>query len=144
MSTYSDLLKSPKWQKKRLEIMQRDKFACKKCGDSDTQLQVHHLKYENNKDPWEYSNKDLLTLCSDCHYEIEQLKKSDYKLDFTKIKIYKLKNEKSKYSRIMFLSDRKYFFISCYNEDNLLQIAFELGKISVSNIKRIISYYNGI
>jgi 5-methylcytosine-specific restriction endonuclease McrA len=32
--TYSELLKSPKWQKKRLEIMSRDKFTCKKCGDT--------------------------------------------------------------------------------------------------------------
>ena len=30
---YSEQLKSPKWQKKRLEIMQRDKFTCQLCGD---------------------------------------------------------------------------------------------------------------
>lgn len=64
---YSDLLKSPKWQKKRLEIMNRDKFTCKLCGDTETQLHVHHKEYINGNDPWDYDNKLLITICEDCH-----------------------------------------------------------------------------
>lgn len=45
--SYSDKLKSPKWQKKRLEIMRRDKFRCRLCKDEETQLSVHHKEYIN-------------------------------------------------------------------------------------------------
>lgn len=62
---YKDLLKSPKWQKKRLDIFQRDNFKCTVCNDSETQLHVHHLKYCKN--PIEQPNEDLVTLCKDCH-----------------------------------------------------------------------------
>ena len=74
MSTYSDLLKSPKWQKKRLDIMNRDKFTCVKCGDNETELHVHHLQYINGNKPWEYDNNDLVTLCKNCHELIETTK----------------------------------------------------------------------
>lgn len=63
---YSDKLKSPHWQKKRLEILSRDEFMCQYCFDKDTQLQVHHLKYESNK-PEETNSDYLITLCADCH-----------------------------------------------------------------------------
>lgn len=52
--------------------MQRDKFKCKKCGDSETTLHVHHLSYEQNKMAWEYEKSNFITLCEDCHVFIEQ------------------------------------------------------------------------
>jgi hypothetical protein len=64
---YSELLKSPKWQKKRLEIMNRDGWKCKDCGDENKQLQVHHIKYEHGKLPWEYEDNNFETLCNECH-----------------------------------------------------------------------------
>lgn len=42
---YSEQLKHPKWQKKRLEILKRDKWKCKKCKDDTTTLNVHHKEY---------------------------------------------------------------------------------------------------
>lgn len=39
----------PNWQKLRLMILQRDKFSCRGCGDNQSQLHVHHLKYDRNK-----------------------------------------------------------------------------------------------
>lgn len=62
---YKELLKSPKWQKKRLDILQRDDFKCTICGDGETQLHIHHLRYCKN--PIEQPNEDLVTLCKDCH-----------------------------------------------------------------------------
>jgi len=62
---YSQKLRSPKWQKKRLEILQRDQFKCCLCGDEETELHVHHLKYTG--EPWEAPNDKLQTLCADCH-----------------------------------------------------------------------------
>jgi hypothetical protein len=73
--SYSEKLKHPLWQKKRLEIMKRDKFKCKICKDKETTLAVHHLKYEGN--PWDVDNLFLITVCEHCHEEIEILKKEN-------------------------------------------------------------------
>ena len=64
---YLEALASPQWQKKRLEIMQRDNFTCQFCGCKDRTLHIHHKVYEKGKKPWEYDNKDLITLCDRCH-----------------------------------------------------------------------------
>lgn len=67
---YSDLLKDPRWQKKRLEILQRDNFQCRCCESKTKTLHVHHSYYIKGNDPWEYDNAVLLTLCEDCHAEV--------------------------------------------------------------------------
>lgn len=69
--TYAEQLKSPKWQKKRLEILNRDNFTCISCGDKDTQLHVHHGAYLSGMKVWEYQNAMLHTLCRDCHENVE-------------------------------------------------------------------------
>lgn len=76
MKTYSSKLKSPEWQKRRLEILSRDNFTCQLCTDATTELQVHHKKY--NGEPHESPSEDLITLCKHCH-EIETIynKQSD-------------------------------------------------------------------
>jgi hypothetical protein len=68
--SYSELLRDPRWQKKRLEILQRDKFTCRSCQDTTTTLHVHHSYYQKGNMPWEYPNSSLITLCAPCH-EIE-------------------------------------------------------------------------
>ena len=65
--TYSEKLKDPRWQKKRLEIFQRDNWTCKFCGDTESMLMVHHFKYEG--EPWEVDNEHLATCCAKCHKE---------------------------------------------------------------------------
>ena len=67
---YSDQIKHPKWQKKRLEIMSRDKWTCRVCGDMDNQLQVHHLYYLPNTLIWDYDDECCVTLCWECHQQI--------------------------------------------------------------------------
>lgn len=70
---YAALCKKPEWQKKRLEIFQRDEFTCLCCGSKKESLQVHHLKYlPYIKFPWEYPNYLLATYCEICH-ETEHL-----------------------------------------------------------------------
>jgi hypothetical protein len=64
---YSEKLKDPRWQKKRLEIMQRDEFKCQICFHDDRTLHIHHYFYENYKEPWDYDNDTLITLCETCH-----------------------------------------------------------------------------
>ncbi len=68
-STYSEKLRDPRWQRKRLEVMQRDDFACQKCGAKDKTLNVHHMIYRKGAEPWEYPLNLLLTLCEPCHEE---------------------------------------------------------------------------
>ena len=62
---YSEKLKDPRWQKKRLEIFNRDNFSCQICGDTESTLVVHHYKYSG--EPWESDEKYLMTLCENCH-----------------------------------------------------------------------------
>jgi len=78
MANYTNLLKDPRWQKKRLEIMDRDSFTCTMCGDTKETLNVHHKDYENKKFPWDVSNENLITVCETCHQIIEGCKKSGF------------------------------------------------------------------
>lgn len=66
MSTYTEKLKDPRWQKRRLEIMDRDKWTCQWCGRKDLTLNVHHMQYSG--DPWEADSAALITLCENCHF----------------------------------------------------------------------------
>lgn len=65
--TYAEKLLDPQWQKKRLEIMARDNFACQGCFDSESTLSVHHRYYITGREPWEYPSWAYVTLCKDCH-----------------------------------------------------------------------------
>lgn len=73
---YSQKLKDPRWQKKRLEILQRDAFSCRQCGDGTKTLHVHHRRYIPSHDPWDYPDELLVALCEDCHAEETELWKS--------------------------------------------------------------------
>jgi hypothetical protein len=69
---YSEKLKDPRWQKKRLEVLQRDEFMCVTCQNTEEMLCVHHLDYIKGIEPWDYPIECLVTLCKSCHdYEYE-------------------------------------------------------------------------
>lgn len=65
--SYPTLLKDPRWQRKRLEVMKADNFTCQCCFRKDKPLNVHHKTYIQGAMPWEYETRDLITLCEDCH-----------------------------------------------------------------------------
>ena len=69
--TYSEKLKDPRWQKKRLEVLDLNDWMCFYCGNKEETLHVHHFRYTG--DPWEASNDDLCSLCASCH-KVEYLK----------------------------------------------------------------------
>lgn len=75
--SYSEKLRDPRWQKKRLEIMQRDDFACRLCGDKKSTLHIHHKEYRVGHEPWEYEEENLVTYCETCHSLVEYLKPID-------------------------------------------------------------------
>lgn len=84
--SYSEKLKNPKWQQKRLTIFQRDKWTCTKCQSVEKELQVHHLDYIPGIDPWEYPDDMLTTLCFDCHTsETDRPKHEKYLLQSLKL-----------------------------------------------------------
>lgn len=65
--SYSEKLEDPRWQQMRLKVMERDAWACQQCFDTKSTLNVHHLYYERGRDPWDYPDSSLLTLCVECH-----------------------------------------------------------------------------
>ena len=65
--TYSEKLRDPRWQKKRLQILERDAWTCQECYDTEATLHVHHRYYTKGAEPWEYDDAALQTLCEDCH-----------------------------------------------------------------------------
>jgi nucleoside 2-deoxyribosyltransferase len=70
---YKEKLKNPKWQEKRLEIMNRDGFTCQLCRDKSTMQCVHHMKYTADE-PWDEPDHNLITLCEECHKLVENYK----------------------------------------------------------------------
>lgn len=64
---YLEKLRDPRWQKKRLEILEYANWRCQICGNSKETLHVHHSYYEGRKDPWNYPNGSLICICESCH-----------------------------------------------------------------------------
>lgn len=64
---YAAKLRDPRWQRKRLEILERDQFCCRWCDSSEKELHVHHNFYISGLEPWDYEQEALTTVCKDCH-----------------------------------------------------------------------------
>lgn len=73
--TYAELLKDPRWQKKRLLVLERDSWECVHCGDADKTLHVHHRIYRKNTKPWDYEDNVYETLCEACHKKATELQR---------------------------------------------------------------------
>lgn len=73
---YREKLRDPRWQKKRLEIFERDGWECQICKDTTNTLNVHHLGYFDNTDPWDYEQFFFMTLCESCHEAETQAKQA--------------------------------------------------------------------
>ena len=68
MSKWSSAFRDSRWQKLRLEVMERDGWKCRRCGKKEgVTLNVHHAYYEAGKAPWEYPKQTLVTFCEECH-----------------------------------------------------------------------------
>lgn len=65
--SYSELLKDPRWQRRRLEVFERAGFTCEDCDAADKTLHAHHCLYRPNCDPWDYPLDELRCLCEVCH-----------------------------------------------------------------------------
>lgn len=65
--TYAEWLRDPRWQKKRLKIMEYANFRCQICGRKDLTLHCHHSYYAPPKRPWQYPNGSIICVCEKCH-----------------------------------------------------------------------------
>lgn len=70
---------------RRLKILERDGAACTLCGDTETELHIHHEYYEYGKKVWDYPDEALKTLCKVCHHYIETLKPLKDEIDILSI-----------------------------------------------------------
>lgn len=65
--SYYEKLKDPRWQKKRLEVMQANDFTCECCQGTEITLNIHHKEYFKGLEPWEYEIEQLACICEVCH-----------------------------------------------------------------------------
>ena len=77
MPSYSEKLRDPRWQRRRLEIMQFARFRCEQCGEKDRMLSVHHRVYRVGSAPWAYPDHELACLCEECHHFEHHISEED-------------------------------------------------------------------
>lgn len=131
---YAEKLKDPRWQKKRLQILERDNWQCQKCGDGESTLNIHHIQYNGN--PWEANDDKLITVCEDCHTEIERLKGKQ--IEFNKIQIVK-KVTSEKQVKVLFISCPGIFRILIKDDHRKFISGFNLSNDTANDILQLIN-----
>lgn len=101
--TYKEKLQTEDWKIRRIMIIQKDKYACQICGklgydnclnivgikngdeiklfdeplicpdEESLELNVHHKCYRKGREPWDYNDDELITLCPECHKKIHEV-----------------------------------------------------------------------
>jgi hypothetical protein len=125
MKTYSEKLKDPRWQRKRLEIMERDTFTCVICGDDKSTLNVHHTYYGKGKLPWDYDIKHLITLCEPCHKQTEIMREEILKEMTWEIPINSI-HAIATCGNLRFLSQLSFAFIGSGSKSGMLARARQI------------------
>lgn len=133
-TTYSQKLKDPRWQRRRLEILERDNFTCQYCNDSEHELHVHHWSYSTN--PWETDADDLTTLCKQCHYIIEDC------IAETIVVCAVNKTLFSTGRMVCFVRTDRGMDLYLFDEDGCYDIAFSYGKESIEIINSFVNTIN--
>jgi hypothetical protein len=132
---YQEKLKDPRWQKKRLEIMQRDNFSCQLCGNRHFTLHIHHKSYKKGFQPWEYEASNLITLCEICHEITEYWK--DLKADILKVYMFTTEDDRVLDIDVVGVAQQKQLLISAYNynlSSKKLTFRFMLNKDQVDSL----------
>lgn len=73
---YRKKLNTGQWDAFRKRQYALANFSCAMCRRGGVELNVHHLFYEADREPWEYEDHEVVVLCRDCHEATHiQLKK---------------------------------------------------------------------
>jgi 5-methylcytosine-specific restriction endonuclease McrA len=59
------------WRKKRSFILSRDRYKCRVCNRKRG-LHVHHLHDKSTYPRMCLMNRNLITLCKECHYDFHK------------------------------------------------------------------------
>lgn len=78
---YWQKLQDPRWQKKRLEVLEAAGWKCSCCLAADKRLEVHHPYYISGREPWEYDTANLQCLCYECHEETKVFSKYPFSFE---------------------------------------------------------------
>jgi 5-methylcytosine-specific restriction endonuclease McrA len=134
---YKDKLKTKEWYQRRSLILKRDQYKCTKCS-STKNLQVHHKAYVIGRDPHEYTDENLVTLCNICH-EKEHRSKDIKEFIVKSLPVYIPPERKI---QKIFLQTSQIFEFGMYKGMNLEEISdlkylqWYLGKVK-SNHKKL-------
>jgi hypothetical protein len=135
---YADKLKHPNWQKMRLKVLQKAKFTCKLCKDTETELHVHHNYYEADTEPWDYPLNAFTCLCKHCHEEVEYRKKIENAFDIYLINIKKVNNWACG-DRIMIIDYDGLKYMRIYDINSKQKMGYILSNSAVDAFKKIIN-----
>jgi 5-methylcytosine-specific restriction endonuclease McrA len=75
--TYGQKLKDSRWQQLRLKSFDAAQWTCEECLTVKPKdgLQLHHVVYLPNVEPWDHPPEVLMVLCEGCHekrHEVER------------------------------------------------------------------------
>lgn len=82
--TYQEQLQHPLWQKKRLQIMEKNDFKCSECGAGQKTLHIHHGYYARGRKVWDYEDETLHCLCDECHSKYGNIAEKIHRLIATR------------------------------------------------------------
>lgn len=70
--SYRELLQTNEWKAFSKDIRQNHGGCCRVCKRRDVVTQVHHLFYDAQRKPWEYTAEEVVLLCADCHEQTHE------------------------------------------------------------------------
>ena len=71
-SPYKEQLLDKRWRAFRNFVFTIRGEKCENCGTKKN-LHIHHLRYYNGYNAWDYSVKDVVVLCSKCHKKVHNI-----------------------------------------------------------------------
>lgn len=71
-SKYKAQYDDPRWQKRRLDILNLRGWKCEHCESEVKTLNVHHAYYVPQREVWRYPNWALKCLCNECHKSVHE------------------------------------------------------------------------